>query len=103
MKSASALFLAFLLLGCHHTQDAVPSGASRAVFHVEGLSCEGCESGVKAALERIEGVEQAEVSHKKSQTSVTYDPAKVSPRELEAAIEAVGYQASLRSGTSSKG
>ena len=94
MRSIGALVLSFLLFGCHHAQDAPSSGAAtKAEFHVEGMTCEGCESGVKAALEKLEGVQEAEVWHKKGRTSVTYDPAKVSPRELEAAIESVGYQA----------
>lgn len=94
MRSIGALLLSLLLFGCHHVQDAPSSGdATKAEFHVEGMTCEGCESGVKAALEKLEGVQEAEVSHKKRRTSVTYDPAKVSPRELEAAIESVGYQA----------
>lgn len=99
MRSFGALFLSFLLFGCQHAQDASSSGtATRAEFHVEGMTCEGCESGVKAALEKLEGVQEAEVSHKQKRTSVTYDPARVSPRELEAAIESAGYQASLGDG-----
>lgn len=92
MRPALALVLALLIFGC---QDALPPGAARAVLHVEGMTCEGCESGVKAALERLEGVREAEVSHKRSRTSVVYDPSKVGPRELLAAVESVGYKASL--------
>ena len=99
MRSAVALFLTLVLFGCQHAQDAPSSGAAaRAEFHVEGMTCEGCESGVKAALEKLEGVQEAEVSHKRERTSVTYDPARVSTQELEAAIESAGYQASLRDG-----
>lgn len=99
MRSIGALFLSFLLFGCHHDQDAPSSSdATKAEFHVEGMTCEGCESGVKAALEKLEGVQEAEVSHKRERTSVTYDPAKVSKEELEAAIESAGYQASLEDG-----
>ena len=99
MRSIGALFLCFLLFGCHRAQDApFPDGATKAEFHVEGMTCEGCESGVKAALEKLKGVQEAEVSHKEERTSVTYDPAKVSTQEMEAAIESVGYQASLEDG-----
>ena len=95
MRSIGALFLCFLLFSCHHAQDAPSSGdATRAELHVEGMTCEGCESGVKAALEKLEGVQEAEISHKRSRATVTYDPAKVTPRELLAAVESVGYKAS---------
>lgn len=99
MRPAGALFLGFLLFGCHRAQDApLPNGATKAEFHVEGMTCEGCESGVKAALEKLDGVQQAEVSHRKERTWVTYDPARVSAGELEAAIESAGYRASLEGG-----
>lgn len=96
MRFQGALLVAGLLTlgGCGREADAT----ARAVFHVEGMSCEGCQDGIQRALKEREGVREAMVSHKESRASVVYDPARVSPAELEKVIEERGYPATLEKG-----
>jgi copper chaperone CopZ len=58
---------------------------------IEGMMCPHCEARVKAALEAIEQVESAEVSHKKGTAKVklTQD---VPFETLKSAVEEAGYK-----------
>lgn len=66
-----------------------------AVFSVEGMSCSGCEVGLRMAVAKLEGVHEVEASYANSNTRVTYDPARVEPEQIQAAIEELGYKARL--------
>ena len=58
---------------------------------VEGLMCGHCEARVKKALEEIDGVVSAEVSHEKGTAVVTLS--KEVPAEiLKKAVEDAGYK-----------
>lgn len=57
---------------------------------IEGMMCSHCEKHVKDALEAIEGVSLAEVSHK-SGTAVVTLTKEVSHDELTAAVTKEGY------------
>jgi copper chaperone len=63
---------------------------------VRGMTCSGCASGVKAALEKVPGVTKAEVSLEKNEASVTYEKGKTTPEALVKAVEKAGYKASLQ-------
>jgi copper chaperone CopZ len=94
MRFKGALLIgAMLALGaCGPRADA---DGAKAVFQVEGMSCEGCQNNIQSALEKVAGVRTAAVSHKEGRASVVYDPAKVSPADLEKVIEERGYPATL--------
>jgi copper chaperone CopZ len=61
---------------------------STAVLHVEGMTCGACATSVKIVLKKVDGVVGATVSYEKKRAVVEYDPARVSPATLVAAIEA---------------
>ncbi len=63
---------------------------------LEGLTCAACKFAVKAALERLDGVEQVDVSYLEKKATVAYDPTKVTPQQLVDAVNAAGYHAELR-------
>ena len=67
-----------------------------AVLDVAGMTCGGCEVAVRGVLKKLDGVRRVEASHEEGKVSVDYDPAKVRPSEIEAAIEKLGYKAELR-------
>jgi len=52
---------------------------------------------VKIAVKRLDGIHQVETSYKEEKAVVVYEPSKVSPEEIKAAIEEVGYKAELQS------
>ena len=67
-------------------------------FHVTGMTCGGCEVGVRRMVNKLEGVEDVEASHKAGTATVTYQADKVTPDAIIAAIEELGYTAELEVG-----
>ena len=57
---------------------------------IEGMMCGHCEKAVKSALEKIDGVASAEVSHVSKQAIVTLNK-EVPNEELRKAVEAEDY------------
>jgi copper chaperone CopZ len=60
-------------------------------YLVEGLVCTDCSSKVTAALAQLDGVAVEAVCHNTGQARLRYDPAKVAPKALIAAIVAAGH------------
>ena len=58
---------------------------------VEGMMCMHCEARVKKALEALEGVAEAKVSHTEGTAVVTLT-ADVADETLKAAVEAKDYK-----------
>ena len=58
---------------------------------VEGMMCGHCEARVKKALEEIDGVVSAEVSHEKGAAVVTLST-EVPAEILKKAVEDAGYK-----------
>ena len=60
-------------------------------MNIEGMMCPHCEAAVKKALEALEGVESAEVSHEAG-TAVVSMSAGVADAALKEAVEAIEYK-----------
>ena len=77
------------------TADAIPAGLVRADFDVAGMDCGGCVIGTRAALRKLDGVQKADASYDdatgKGTAWALYDPAKVNPERMMAAIRELGY------------
>lgn len=56
---------------------------------IEGMQCGHCSSRVKAALEKVEGVSSAEVSHETGTAVITGE--KLDADALKAAVENQGF------------
>ena len=65
-------------------------GQIKKTIQIEGMMCEHCEARVKNALEALEQVKKAEVSHKKG-TAVVTCREEISDERLRAVIEEQGY------------
>ena len=92
-----AMLLVIGTLGWVGRAAAAESAASTvSTFKVEGMTCGGCEAGVKMKVKKLDGVESVEASHEQGTASVVYDPAKVTPERIIAAIEELGYEAELQ-------
>lgn len=72
------------------------AAATVSTFAVEGMTCGGCEVGVKMKVKKLAGVESVEASYKEGTARVGYDPAEVTPEQIIAAIEELGYEAELQ-------
>ena len=73
-------------------EEAEMFGKHKKTIKVEGMMCEHCEARVKKALEALDEVEKAEVSHQKGTAVVTYQDAEPSDELLRTTVEAQGYQ-----------
>lgn len=65
------------------------------VIPTAGMDCAICAVPIKARLKQLPGVSSVDVSVQKATVSVKYDPAKVKPEQLVAAIDSTGYKATL--------
>jgi len=63
---------------------------------VKGMTCATCVAGVKAALEKVDGVKSAEVSLADNEATVVYVKGKTTPEALVKAVQKAGFQASLK-------
>ena len=63
---------------------------------ISGMHCEGCASGITAILKRTDGVVKADVSYEEKRAVVEYDAAKTAPDKIVAAIEKLGYKATIK-------
>lgn len=75
-------------------QLSVPQpGTSVVTIPVEGMSCVSCAATVRKALQSIEGVTEVEVSLEHRAARVRYIDRKISPDQLVAAVNHLGYRA----------
>ncbi|MDH5480635.1 MAG: heavy-metal-associated domain-containing protein [Nitrosomonas sp.] len=58
---------------------------------IDGMTCMGCVNSVKAVLEKISGVSQADVSLEQAQATIQYDASVTSETQLKQAIEDAGF------------
>ncbi len=64
-------------------------------FDVHGMTCGGCTSSVERVLSKIDGVSHVDVSLRPGTATLEADTARVTPGQIEAAIDGLGYQARL--------
>src|SRR5687767_9425201 len=60
-------------------------------FPVTGMTCASCVRRIEKALNKVEGVEQANVNLATEKATVSFDPAVVTPAQMQAAVERAGY------------
>ncbi len=61
-------------------------------MRVEGLRCPSCEALVREAIEELDGVRSAEVSHADGSAVIVYDEQAVSPEAFRVAVEKEGFR-----------
>lgn len=60
----------------------------------EKMHCAGCESRVKNALQRLDGVHQVVAAAEGQDIRVSIDRSKISPERIEARLAQIGYEVS---------
>ncbi|NXV03562.1 ATP7B ATPase, partial [Cettia cetti] len=107
-------FKVSLLNGSEANTAASPSGAftynvirqpprgmtHTAVIKIDGMTCKSCVQSIEGALSQRQGVQRVAVSLAGSTGTIHYDPAVTSGEELRAAIEDMGFDASVLTGNS---
>ena len=67
----------------------------QATLELEGMTCASCAARIERTLNKVDGVE-ATVNFATEIATVDYDPARVEPGQLTAAVESIGYHAQPR-------
>ena len=62
------------------------------VIKIKGMTCMGCVNSVKRVLEKIPGVDSADVSLEQKQVTIQYDAATTQSSQLKDAIEGAGFE-----------
>uniref|UniRef100_A0AAZ3RRD5 Copper-transporting ATPase 2 n=1 Tax=Oncorhynchus tshawytscha TaxID=74940 RepID=A0AAZ3RRD5_ONCTS len=65
------------------------------VIGIVGMTCNSCVQSIEGKISEMTGVCSIVVSLKEEQGTVTFDPSLTQPEELRAAIEDMGFDASL--------
>ncbi|XP_056346255.1 copper-transporting ATPase 2 isoform X2 [Oenanthe melanoleuca] len=106
-------FKASLLNGSEANKAASPSGAftynvtrqppqgmaHTAVIKIGGMTCNSCAQSIEGAVSQRQGVQRVAVSLAGGTGTIHYDPAVTSAEELRAAIEDMGFDASVLTDT----
>ena len=69
------------------------------MFALEGMTCASCASTIEDTVNKMNGVQEANVNLASEKMTVVYDPLEVSVRDIEAEVSDAGYQARLKSET----
>ncbi|NXP59828.1 ATP7B ATPase, partial [Chloropsis cyanopogon] len=76
-----------------------PQGMTHmAVVKIDGMTCNSCVQSIEGAISQRQGVQHVAVSLAGSTGTIHYDPAVTSGEELRAAIEDMGFDASVLTG-----
>uniref|UniRef100_A0A2K6BNF5 P-type Cu(+) transporter n=1 Tax=Macaca nemestrina TaxID=9545 RepID=A0A2K6BNF5_MACNE len=83
--------------GCS-PRNQVQSTCSTTLIAIAGMTCASCVHTIEGMISQLEGVQQISVSLAEGIGTVLYNPSVISPEELRAAIEDMGFEASVVSG-----
>lgn len=61
-------------------------------FRVSGMSCASCVVNIESVLSDIAGVDRVDVSFGTERATVEFDPKRVTPAQLQAAVADAGYR-----------
>src|SRR5262249_9797358 len=70
--------------------DATPITAT---IRIPSMDCTACEAPIKAVLMKTPGVQSVDVSYKRGDAVVKYDPAQIDIRQIKEAITSTGFEA----------
>ncbi len=76
------------------TNEAATASTETVTIQVEGMDCSACEAPIKAALQQTPGVRNADVSYKRGDARVEFDPKQTNVEQIKRAINSTGYKAS---------
>ncbi|MEX2594498.1 MAG: heavy metal-associated domain-containing protein [Anditalea sp.] len=60
---------------------------------IEGMTCGACVASIKRKLNSMEGLEEVEVSLEHRTATVFYEEGKITPQQVQDAINELGYKA----------
>lgn len=67
-------------------------------FNVVGMHCASCSSIIQKRIAKLDGVSESNVNFATERAEITYDPDRVTPEQMNAKINELGYQIIPRDG-----
>jgi len=67
----------------------------KCVFNITGMTCAACQAHISEKVNKLDGIESAEVNLIAERMIAVYDENRIKPDDIIAAVESVGYGASL--------
>ena len=67
-----------------------------ACFNIEGMTCATCTITTKAAVKKLEGIKDIQVSLDEKSAVIKFDDTLTSSEEIKKKIDAVGYKATTK-------
>uniref|UniRef100_A0A671FUN8 Copper-transporting ATPase 2 n=1 Tax=Rhinolophus ferrumequinum TaxID=59479 RepID=A0A671FUN8_RHIFE len=71
------------------------------VLAIAGMTCASCVQSIEGLISQREGVQQISVSLAEAMATILYDPSVINAEELRAAVEDMGFEASVVSANGS--
>lgn len=76
-------------------EDASSVTTQTVTVWIVGMTCHSCVQSIEGRVSQMRGVQTVMVSLKEEKGTVTFDPSLTAPEQLRAAIEDMGFDASL--------
>lgn len=88
------------LVGLKEIEDVIESIGYKVVrdslsFKIDGMKCASCALNVEKVLKKLDGVDSVSVNVSLGKAHVEYNSSLVSPEQMKAAVDGIGYKASL--------
>ncbi|XP_071320068.1 copper-transporting ATPase 2 isoform X2 [Trachinotus anak] len=77
-------------------RDMLASSTQTVTIWIVGMTCNSCVQSIEGRMSQMTGVQSIVVSLKDEKGMITFDPCLTEPEELRAAIEDMGFDASLQ-------
>ena len=90
---AVALAIALTAFNSSISSSEEGTNTQEVTLKVEGMTCGTCPLTIKAALKRLDGVVNANVSYEDKEAKVSYEEGKVTVDEIVKTIENAGFKA----------
>lgn len=68
------------------------SNGTTYIAHVDGMTCMNCKNKIERKLRSTPGIQHVEVSYNNGTVKVVYQPDILSPKNIVAKIESLGYK-----------
>jgi len=66
---------------------------NKTILNIEGMHCPSCEMLIEDSLMELDGIEKAEISHKKGTAKIHFDESIIGEERIKIAINREGYKA----------
>ncbi|XP_058526802.1 copper-transporting ATPase 2 isoform X1 [Ochotona princeps] len=76
-------------------RNQVQGACSTMMLAIAGMTCMSCAQSIEGVISQREGVQRISVSLAEGTGTVFYEPSVISPEEIRAAVEDMGFEASI--------